>query len=126
MKRSTRMGDEPGLGGVFEALEARQLLSADLLSNGELFVQGTENNDQIVVLANELDGQVALFGVDGVEDGTIFEGVEQLRILAHGGADTVEIATAINDASGRPMKVIVNGGAGDDVILGNSTPRSRP
>ncbi|MFG0325683.1 MAG: calcium-binding protein [Phycisphaerales bacterium JB037] len=121
MQRSTRTGDEPGLGGMFEPLEARKLLSATFQPGGELEINGTENNDQIVVTAGEADGQVLLFGVDGVEDGTVFEGINQLRIKTFGGADTIEIATALFDAAGRPMKVIANGGAGDDVILGHET-----
>lgn len=103
---------------MMEALEARRLLSAELLPGGELLIIGTSNADTIVVEPGLADGQVALSGVLGVSDGTTFSGVTALTIRALGGPDIVEVLSGIRNAQGGTVNATILGGTGADQLFG--------
>ncbi len=125
-----------GDGPCCEALEARMLLSAELLGNGILDVKGSNDDDIVIIQQGAMPGSVVLFGVEGVTDGTVFQDVKRLRVklrlgddvarldgtpltpsgefmpirmLGQGGADQLEIVTADG---------ILIGGAGNDILFG--------
>ncbi len=104
--------------GHLEHLEQRKLLSAELTGNGNLEIQGTSGDDAIIIEAGDTDGTVVLFGVDGVDDGTVFEGVRRIRMTLGAGNDTVDfIGSFINDR-GRVMTTRILAGSGDDIVRG--------
>ncbi len=102
---------------LFEPLEQRTLLSAQLLDNGTLDVFGSRDSETIV--AQEVagaGGQVRLFGVPGVEDATVFEGVRKLRIRMRAGNDLSRIDGTPLDTEGGIMEIRIFGGAGRDQL----------
>ncbi len=99
-----------------ESLEQRRLLSAELLGE-ELRIDGTEGDDAIVIEAGE-EGQVVLFGVDGVEDGTVFDGVGSIIARLKGGDDQATVVGMLLTAAGTPMSVRIQGGEGNDTLIG--------
>jgi Ca2+-binding RTX toxin-like protein len=102
---------------ALERLEPRTLLSATL-DSGMLTLMGTGGNDQIVVTAGAQPGQVAVAGVEGVEDGTVFDGVDFLAILGLAGHDHLQLAAGVLDTSGVPMAANLVGGEGNDTLYG--------
>ncbi len=134
-----------GGGPVCEALEARVLLSAELLGNGILDVKGSNDDDIVIIQQGATPGSVVLFGVEGVADGTVFQGVKRLRVklrlgddvaridgtpltpsgefmpirmLGQGGADQLEIVTADGTLIGGAGNDILFGGPGENRIKG--------
>ncbi|MEZ6191796.1 MAG: LEPR-XLL domain-containing protein [Phycisphaerales bacterium] len=91
---------------VFEALEQRMLLSASLVGN-LLTLTGTENADSIMVLDGDAKGDVLVYGVDGVADGTLYSNVNNITINALGGDDDVFIGDNVLDLPGVPIGVLV-------------------
>lgn len=127
----SRLASEAGFCGL-ERLEGRTLLSADFVG-GVLTIHGTEGDDQIHLLAGPEVGQVVVAGVEGVEDGTMFEGVEAILVMGLGGDDLIEAEGAFQkDKKGhgkraergghgvKDMKVVLDGGAGDDILKGSA------
>ncbi len=104
----------------FDHLEPRTLLSA-AIEDGVLSYEGTQRADSVVIEAGEEFGQVLLFGVAGVEDGTLFEGVDRVRGELRGGDDRFEIRGSLLDTSGETMVVRTSGGSGDDVLIGGDS-----
>ncbi len=99
-----------------ESLEQRRLLSAELVGE-ELRIDGTEGDDAIVIESAD-PGQVVLFGVEGVEDGTVFEGVSSIIARLKGGDDSATVVGALLTAAGTPMSVRIQGGEGNDTLIG--------
>lgn len=104
-----------------ESLEQRTLLAADLLSDGTLSIAGSETRDVIVVEQADDRGSVRVFGVPNVADGTVFGGVETIRVALGDGDDLFRVDGAIRTAGGAFMSVIAFGGAGDDTMIGGRT-----
>ncbi len=100
-----------------EPLEPRVLLSATLdIATGLLTIEGTENNDAITVSAGGAPGDVRLQGVDGVDNGTVFSGVNGIEISSLGGNDKITIRKSVTDSVGELIGVAVSAGSGDDTI----------
>ncbi len=119
---STRRSDDAiPTPGFLEHLEQRKLLSVDLTGNGSLEIEGTSGDDAIVIEAGETEGSVILFGVEGVEDGTVFEGVRRIRITLGEGNDTVDFVGSFLNDKGRVMTTRIRAGSGDDIINGADT-----
>ena len=107
---------------ALESLEARRLLSADLSPEGVLVLTGTDQGDTMSVEAGDAAGQVVVFGVEGVTDGTVFEGVNSLRLRLLGGNDTGSIVGSPLDTSGAPLDTIMFGSRGNDTLIGGDGP----
>ncbi|MCI0584884.1 MAG: hypothetical protein L0227_18675, partial [Chloroflexi bacterium] len=103
-----------------ESLEARRLLSAEVV-DGQLNILGTLVEDSIVVEAGPNDGEVTVTGVDGVADGTTFQGIDSVRIDLLTGSDTAEVAGALRTTAGDPMTVRMFGGFGNDTLIGGDS-----
>eukprot|EP01026_Neomeris_dumetosa_P009101 TRINITY_DN13011_c0_g1_i6.p2 TRINITY_DN13011_c0_g1~~TRINITY_DN13011_c0_g1_i6.p2 ORF type:complete len:395 (-),score=47.42 TRINITY_DN13011_c0_g1_i6:86-1270(-) len=101
---------------LFDQLEQRRLLSAELLDTGTLEIRGTDLDDVIVVQEGETAGSLVLFGVPGVEDETVFEGVSRLRVRLAGGDDMARIDGTPLTPEGAAMPVILAGDQGDDAL----------
>jgi len=101
----------------FERLEPRMLLSATLV-DGTLTLTGTEANDRIEIEAGPADGDVAVEGVAGVDDDTVFNGVDAIIINTLGGNDRVEIGSGVVDTIGAAIGVVIDGGSGNDKLEG--------
>jgi RTX calcium-binding nonapeptide repeat (4 copies) len=100
----------------FEPLEARVLMSA-ALHGGSLTINGTNGADDIHLAAGGSAGQVIVFGVDGVSEGEVFEGVRKIKITTGGGNDHVVVDTVESTGrKGGPVGVKVNVGTGDDYV----------
>ena len=108
----------------FEPLEARVLLSATL-RGGSLSIRGTDGADDIRVAAGGPAGQVIVFGVDGVSNGEVLEGVRRIKVSTGSGDDRIVVETI--ESAGRkggPVAVKVNAGNGNDYVStgdGNDT-----
>ncbi len=103
---------------VLESLESRRLLSAELLGTGELVLIGTDGADVIIVGEGPGVGQVEVFGVDGVADGEVFQGVNALTIRLGAGNDSAEITGSPTDTQGDLLIASIEGSRGDDQIIG--------
>lgn len=103
---------------LIERLEARRLLSAELMPGGELVLTGSDSADAIVVEQGPADGSVAVMGVPGVTDGTIFEGVTSITIDLLRGDDLGQINGTPLDALGNLLRASMRGGPGSDQLLG--------
>lgn len=103
----------------FEALEARRMLSASF-EDGVLRIEGSQDADAIIIEAGEFDGMVTVWGVPGVADGTVFSGVDRIRVALGRGDDTFELVGAMRTSDDLPMHVRVFGNAGDDVLRGGN------
>ena len=99
---------------LFEAMEPRMLLSVNLLDNGTLEVFGTTGDDSVIIQDAGAPGDVRLFGVQGVSDSTIFEGVTRLRVKLKAGDDSARIDGIPREPEGEVMPIFIFGGAGDD------------
>jgi hypothetical protein len=73
----------PGVAGL-EPLEPRLLLSA-VFNAGLLTLTGTSGADRIELRAGAADGEVSVRGVEGVDNGTVFSGVDRIDVLTLGG-----------------------------------------
>ncbi len=104
--------------GLFEALESRRLLSAELTPGGELILTGTAGPDSIVVEQGPANGQVAVSGVDGVADGEVFTGVSSITMRLLGGPDRGEVRGTLLDAAGNDIGALMKGGPGADDLFG--------
>jgi hypothetical protein len=93
------------------------LLSADVV-NGVLTVQGTGADEHIRLVAGAEMGQVRV-EFNGVDDGTVYNGIESIRVLGHGGADTLEAAGEFLRAKNKAMAITLDGGDGDDTLKGS-------
>ncbi len=117
---STSGDPHKDLGLGLEHLEQRKLLSANL-DGGSLELRGTDGDDAIIVDATDVDGQVRVSGVEGVEDGTIFEGVRRVRVRLGQGDDSAEVSGEFFNDRGRLTRFRIEGGRGDDVITGGDS-----
>lgn len=102
-----------------EVLEDRTLLSATLDDNGRLTVVGTEEADAIRLAAGPNVGDVVLFGVEGVKNGTVVSGVNSLQVDLLHGDDSLRIAPIQflqDDRFPTAPAVFVTGGEGSDYI----------
>ncbi len=117
MQRNERAGLS-----LFESLEARRLLSAELLDSGTLDLIGTGADDVIIVQDGESAGSLTVFGVPDVEDGTVFEGVEKLRIKLGAGDDQARIDGNPLTPDGDEMRIIMLGAKGNDAIESVTAP----
>ena len=109
---------EPGL---FERLESRHLLSAEMVGT-ELVITGTNGADDITVAPGVSNGVVTVTGVEGVTDGTAFDGVDSVRVKLLQGNDRGEITGLLKDTSGNAMIVRMFGAKGWDTLIGNANP----
>lgn len=73
-----------------EVLEQRTLLSA-VVEHGVLSIVGSERADGIRLAAGREVGDVVVFGVPDVPDGTVFSGVGAIDIDTLGGDDAVQV-----------------------------------
>lgn len=105
---------------LFESLESRRLLAAEMTGAGELLVVGTQDDDVIVVEAGEAPGTVRLYGVYDVEDATLFEGVDSIRVAALRGDDEITLSGDLRDTDGNAMTTRAFAGAGDDKVFGSA------
>lgn len=96
------------------------MLSADLVGSN-LRIEGTDANDVIVIEAGEGDGQVVLSGVDGVEDGTVFSGVDRIGVKLGDGDDIATILGAMRTTDGDIMAIRIAGNFGDDQLFGGDS-----
>ena len=104
----------------FDGLETRTLLSASI--EGEVLVlNGTDQPDTIVVEAGDNDGEVRVFGVDGVEDGTLFQNINRLAVNLGAGDDSFTINGTIRNTAGEAFRTAIFGNDGDDTIIGGNT-----
>ncbi len=107
---------------MFEALEARRLLSAELLDSGTLDLFGNGGDDIIIVQEGDVAGSVTVFGVPGVDDGTVFEGVQKLRVKLGGGNDQARIDGNPLTPDGDAMTIIMLGAKGRDALESVTAP----
>ncbi len=110
-----RRGDDRAIEAMLEPLEQRVLLSARLLDSGMLEVFGSRDGETIIL--QESVGQIGalrVFGVPGVSDGTVFEGVRKVRLRMRAGDDLARVDGIPLDTEGEVMPVIIFGGAGND------------
>ncbi len=105
----------------FEHLEPRKLLSASMDGGGTLEIRGTEGDDAIFIEATDVDGQVRVSGVEGVEDGTVFEGVDDVRVRLRDGDDTATASGTFINEDGKLTRFRFHGGQGADVITGGDS-----
>ena len=119
MRRNRNLNDCE-YGPACEALEPRKLLSA-VLEGETLEIVGSAQSDAIVIEAGELAGQVRLFGVAGVEDGRVFEGVSRVNAVLGAGDDRGEVSGDLRASDGSAMPVRMFGNRGDDELLGGSS-----
>lgn len=101
-----------------ESLERRQMLAADVDTDGVLLITGSEKADKIIVSAGPQNGTVILRGVPGVAKNAAFSNVKAIVINAGGGSDDIRIGSNIRDLAGNLIGVIVNAGAGNDRVQG--------
>ena len=106
-------GSASGL--IFEPLEQRRLLSAELLVNGTLVVLGTNGDDEILV-DGFAPGVVRV--VEDFQDPTIetFEGVRHIVVRGKKGNDTIEGTGSRIRADGGDIGLEIYGQLGHDVI----------
>jgi Ca2+-binding RTX toxin-like protein len=105
----------------FERLEERQMMAADIgLNDGVLEIDGTGDNDNIVIGTNSNTNQVTVIVFTLNEDGEI-EGVQEsfarnlvnrIEVEAGDGDDTVTNSTNIQSE--------MDGGEGDDTLTGGT------
>lgn len=102
---------------AFEPLEDRTLLSATV-ANGLLSVVGSDQGDAMHLTAGPNLGDVALFGVPGVPDGTVFSGVAAVDVDALAGDDfiTIDPLGLLEDPQLPTPCYDVAGGPGSDTI----------
>lgn len=105
------------------------VLSASLLDSGVLILRGSSTADAIVVEAGQVPGQVRLFGVADVADGTVFSGVTSVRADLGAGHDSFSVRGQARAADnsflgftvrGRSGADQISGGAGNDRLLGGT------
>src|SRR5947208_2823070 len=116
----TATAKKPSRRPTLEALESRELMAAGLtasLSNGLLYVEGTELADTIRV--RQLSGQLSVDGVSistgsGAVASVSMSAVRSIRVNALGGNDQVWLAYGSEHA----IPGLVDGGAGDDFLFG--------
>ena len=111
-----------GQDSLFEQLEQRRLLSADLNESGRLDLFGTPDDDVIIVQEGDTAGSLIVFGVPDVEDGTVFEGVRKLRVLLGDGNDQARIDGNPVTAQGDVMQVSLVGQRGRDSLESVTAP----
>jgi hypothetical protein len=99
-------------------LEGRTLLTATLDANGLLTILGTDQADVMLLKAGPNVGDVALFGVPEVQDGTIFQKVREVTIDALAGDDSIRIDPLglLQDPQAPTPCFDVGGGPGSDTI----------
>ncbi len=96
----------------FEALEARQLLTA-VLSGGVLSIYGTSASDQIHVSFPPTQNPQVSVTTNGVNDGLFStSSVSSIRVYAYGGDDYVRLNGAIPS--------LVYGSSGNDILYGGA------
>lgn len=98
-------------------LESRRLLSATF-DSGLLTLTGTQRADHIELVAGENDGEVAVFGVEGVDDGTVFDSVDAIRILGDQGNDRIEIGQGIRATDSSFIGMDIDAGEGNNKVFG--------
>ncbi|MFG0325684.1 MAG: calcium-binding protein [Phycisphaerales bacterium JB037] len=106
---------------LFEGLEPRRLLSAEVLPSGTLWLTGTTGDDAIQVEGTGVDGQVRVFGVPGVADGELFSDIRRVRAELDDGNDTFEVLGRIENDLGKRMAMNIFGRRGDDTLIGGDT-----
>ncbi len=120
MQSSRKPTPAAGLFDGLESLEQRRLLSADL-TGSTLRVEGTDAADVIVIEAGESGGEVILSGVDGVEDGSLFSGVDRIRVRLGDGDDSATVLGAMRTTDGQFMDIRIAGNLGDDQLFGGDS-----
>ena len=146
-RRSKRSGRSAIAGAVvplMDALEARQLLSAEnpvvppprlepTLETGHYQVPagadvntggvdigsgatlyGTAGDDRIIVEPGPNLGEISVRGIAGIQDGTIIAGVADLWIHTGAGNDSVYVDPGVS------LPAHISGGDGDDTLMGGS------
>ncbi|MDJ0942882.1 MAG: hypothetical protein QNJ30_05440 [Kiloniellales bacterium] len=78
---------------------------------GTLEVLGSAGSDSITISVGPAAGEVTLFGVPGVADGTVFTGVDRLAVSTFNGDDTVEL-----DLEVAAIRVDIDTSTGADVV----------
>jgi Ca2+-binding RTX toxin-like protein len=99
---------------VIEQLELRRLMSVDLTAKGTLVVKGTTAGDAIVVSVNPKNGVVTVSVNDERDVSFAGKAVKRLWVEGDAGFDKIHVDPSLNRAS------TVLGGAGGDIIEGNS------
>lgn len=100
------------LGGMAAAmLFAGPALAAASQTGGTLAVTGSFADDSIQIRVGPFAGDVAVFGVPGIADGTVFTGVDRLEVSTENGGDTVEF-----DIETDAVQVWLNTGSGADSV----------
>jgi hypothetical protein len=102
-------------------LDDRSLPSAVLGQDGVLHILGSEAGDSLRLSPGPNPGDVALHGVPGVNDGTVFPGVRAVRLDALAGDDHIHallpaMRQYVQDAQSPPPSCDFGGGAGSDTI----------
>ena len=108
-----------------EKLELRQLMAADLLSNGTWNITGTGGADEIYVARDDFDPTYLIAEVNGRFIGEqLAKNVKTIRISGGSGNDRIEIdesAGAIQtptELRGEDGNDVIVGGSGNDTIYG--------
>ena len=91
------------------------MLSATL-DNGLLMLIGTNQSDDIEISAGDVNGQVVVRGVDGVDDGTRFDDVDTIEIEGLGGHNTINVGDGIVDSEGTLVELAITTLGGRDRI----------
>ncbi|MEM0913813.1 MAG: G8 domain-containing protein [Planctomycetota bacterium] len=99
-----------------EPLEPRVLFSA-ALAEGVLSVTGTDSGDRIAVVAGLQPGEVSLQGVDGVDPGQTFQGVDRVVIGTGNGNDVIRVIGDPLSADNDPLGFTVDAGNGNDKVF---------
>ncbi len=109
-------GDRDVKRAVIETLDRRVLLAAQL-TNGTLVLTGTDNADDIAVMADATFINVVEAKVNGAANYYSLAAITQIKIDALGGDDRITIDPAL-DSLAYPASV--SGGAGNDRITAGS------
>src|SRR5688500_2130855 len=103
--------------GMFESLESRRMLSADVDADGVLVITGTSSQDRVIIFVEDNDS--VLVTVNGVsENFDVDEFPAGIRVSAMGGKDKVAVDET-NGALG--ASVTMYGGNGKDDLYGGSS-----
>ena len=102
-----------------ESLESRVLLDASFAPGiGALTLEASDDSDRIMIVAGVQDGDVIVRGIEGVDNGTIFSGVNQITIISKSGNDLVKVGPGIVDTSAQLIGVSINTGEGNNRVFG--------
>ncbi len=102
----------------FENLEDRRMMTADIsLDNGVLLIEGTENQDLIVIAADPQDADEVLVTITNRQTGEVLEqedydreDITRIEAFGFGNNDLIRNDTDIQS--------LLDGGTGDDELIG--------